>query len=61
MSALGVPCTGPARPVEAKKYAETPPGLASWAERHPYRLVFTTIGVTCAIVALVLASIATTT
>lgn len=58
--ALGVPCSGPDRPVDGKEFEKTYPGLASLAERHPYRLAFATAGVICAaIMTLVLVSIAT--
>ncbi|MEU9837802.1 hypothetical protein AB0C69_01125 [Actinomadura sp. NPDC048032] len=45
--ALGVPCSGPGRPVSAKEFAETYPGLVSWVEQHPYRLAFAVAGVVC--------------
>ncbi|QKW32690.1 hypothetical protein HUT06_00450 [Actinomadura sp. NAK00032] len=60
VDALGVPCSGPEGPVSAKEFAETYPGLVSWAERHPYRLAFGIAGVLCvAVLALVLVSVAT--
>jgi hypothetical protein len=60
VNALGVPCSGPKSSVDANKFAETYPGLVSWAERHPYRIAFAIAGVVCAaVMALVLISIAT--
>jgi hypothetical protein len=60
VNALGVPCSGPTRSVTANEFAETYPGLVSWAERHPYRIAFAIAGVVCAaVMALVLVSIVT--
>lgn len=59
VDALGVPCSGPGDPVKAKEFDETYPGLVSLAERHPYRIVFATVGIVCAaaLAALALVSI----
>ncbi|MGW2306548.1 hypothetical protein [Actinomadura luteofluorescens] len=60
VDALGVPCSGPAGPVTAKKFARTYPGLVSWVEQHPYRLAFVIAGVMCAAaMAVALVSLAT--
>ncbi|SNS22200.1 hypothetical protein SAMN06265355_11350 [Actinomadura mexicana] len=60
VDALGVPCSGPDRPVNASEFAETYPGLVSWVERHPYRLAFAASGVVCAAaMAVALVSLAT--
>nr|BFE32596.1 hypothetical protein GCM10010200_048470 [Actinomadura rugatobispora] len=60
VKALGVPCDGPDHPVNANEFAQTYPGLVSWAERHPYRIAFAVAGVICAaVMALALVSIAT--
>ncbi|GAA2446500.1 hypothetical protein GCM10010191_74440 [Actinomadura vinacea] len=59
MSALGVPCSGPGRVVNANELAKEYPGLVSWVERHPYRLAFAIAGMVCAaILTLGLVSIA---
>lgn len=36
--ALGLPVSGPDRPVTAKELARRYPGILSWAEQHPYVL-----------------------
>lgn len=60
VNALGVPCSGPDGPVDAKEFAKTNPGLVSWAEQHPYRIAFAVAGIVCAAaMALALVSIAT--
>lgn len=60
VNALGVPCGGPDGSIDAKAFAETYPGLVSWAERHPYRTAFTIAGVLCAVaMALLIVSITT--
>jgi hypothetical protein len=48
VNALGVPCSGPSRPVNANQLAKTYPGLVSRVERHPYRIAFA--GVACGVV-----------
>jgi hypothetical protein len=54
--ALGVPCDGVDRPVTAKEFGKSYPGLVPWAERHPYRLGLAIGGSTIvAVVALALA------
>ncbi|GAB3477815.1 hypothetical protein GCM10027440_13000 [Nocardiopsis coralliicola] len=50
LDALGVPCGGPGRPVDPRRFAETYPGLLPWAERHPYRLAFAITGAVAAAV-----------
>ncbi|MEV4222104.1 hypothetical protein [Nonomuraea sp. NPDC049725] len=50
VNALGVPCGGPDRPVDAAELARTYPGLVSWPERHPYRIAFAVAGVVLAVV-----------
>ncbi|MFB4311977.1 hypothetical protein [Actinomadura sp. GTD37] len=61
LDVLGAPCSGPARPIGAKEFAEAHPGLLSAAERHPYRFAFTfTFAVAAALAALVLISLAIT-
>ncbi|TDC77348.1 hypothetical protein [Actinomadura sp. 7K507] len=54
---LGVPCSGPHRFRSAKEFDQTYPGLVSWVELNPYRIVFAVVGVVFAVplaVALVL-------
>ncbi|GII57928.1 hypothetical protein Pth03_63170 [Planotetraspora thailandica] len=52
VDALGVPCSGPDRPVNANQLAKTYPGLVSWVERHPYRIAFAILAC-CIVIALV--------
>jgi hypothetical protein len=58
VDALGVPCSGPSRPVNAKQLAKTYPGLVSWVELHPNRLAFAIVacGTVIALVAVLIAT-----
>jgi len=58
VNALGVPCSGPSRPVNANQLAKTYPGLVSRVERHPYRIAFAIVACST-VIALVAVWIAT--
>ncbi|WP_018653944.1 hypothetical protein [Actinomadura flavalba] len=45
VAALGVPCDAVEGPVSAKEFDRTHPGLVSWVEKHPYRLIAVVAGV----------------
>jgi hypothetical protein len=50
VSALGVPCSSPGRPVSLDEFAKDYPDLVPWAGRHPNQLAFAIVGVLCAVV-----------
>ncbi|TDQ47253.1 hypothetical protein [Actinorugispora endophytica] len=59
VDALGVPCEGPDRPVDARQFARAYPDLVSRAEQHPYRIAFAAIAIVCVtIVAVLLIAVA---
>ncbi|GAA4567942.1 hypothetical protein [Planotetraspora kaengkrachanensis] len=58
VNALGVPCSGPSRPVNANQLAKTYPGLVSRVQRHPSRIAFAIVACST-VIALVAVWIAT--